>query len=452
MIMQTIAERLKTTQVIKSSKLAKILLVDYDATYGRSLEELLLTNGYAVHFTLNTSDAAEIIVNTNFDIIIIDINTPGISCSEFIKCCKSHRPLSEIIVTSWHPEFLQAVEMVKGGAFDYIGKARLFSVIEERIKTAHHHQINHLVQEINLQKTEEMYKLSESFPDYKIISKIEKGATGTVVLASRENFYYALKLLSPQQPESEDGKEQIQRFLAGAKLMSKIEHPNVVKIFESGLSPHYQIPYILMEYVDGGSLENHIKKNSLQFEQKIRIIMQTCAALHFIHKCGIIHRDIKPANIMLSKNLSVKLTDFGIARPLCPEKNADSEIIGSPSYMAPESFLWGPPIDQRSDIFSLGVVAYELLTGEKPFSGISIKKIARAAKNKIPVQFGQLPQGLPATIQPVLKKMLSLVPETRFSSAEEVTNELGKLINDLQPIQSITKERKQRHEENRNMD
>jgi FixJ family two-component response regulator len=417
------------TQVMENSSPVKILIVDDDGYFGKSLVELLHANGYFAHLADNTDNAREAIFNDHFDIIISDANMPGATCAELIIYSKKHQPLLEVIITSRKPKFPEALQATRSGAFDYIGKSRLFNVILEKIKTAHHYQLNNLVKNISRQTDEKLFELlNNSFPDYEIIREIGKGATGIVILAKREEKYYALKLLRRELHDSPSGKEQIDRFLVEAEVMSQINHPYVVKIFESGFSSDGKFPYILMEYIDGGSLKDYISKNSFSFDRKIKIILQLCNALDVVHKCGILHRDIKPANIMMQKSLSVKLSDFGIARTIDSNKNMTLEIIGSPPYMAPEAFLGSHHIDPRSDIFSMGVVSYELLTGQKPFPGSRIADIVRAQKDqnrKIAVkQF----TNLPGVIQNLLFKMLKFNPEDRFQSAKEIIPQLEVMI------------------------
>jgi serine/threonine-protein kinase len=354
---------------------------------------------------------------------------PGATCAELIIYSKKHQPLLEVIVTSRKPEFPEALQAARTGAFDYIGKNRLFNVILEKIKLAHRYQLNNLVKNLSRRTDEQLFnRLRNSFPEYEIIREIGKGSTGIVMLAKREERYYALKLLRRELHDSQSGKEQINRFLVEAEVMAKIEHPHVVKIFESGFSSDGAIPYILMEYIDGGTLKDYICRDAFSFNRKIKILLQLCDALDVVHKCGVLHRDIKPANVMMQKSLSVKLSDFGIARTIDSNKNMSLEIIGSPSYMAPEAFLGSHHVDPRSDIFSLGVVAYELLTGQKPFTGSSVADIVRAQKNqKTRIAIKQF-TNLPGAVRNLLVKMLQHDPDDRFQSMADIMPELESIL------------------------
>ncbi|MHB9138897.1 MAG: serine/threonine-protein kinase [Victivallaceae bacterium] len=417
------------TQVMENSSPVKILIVDNDGHFGKSLVELLHANGYFAYLADSSSDARKAILENHFDIIISDANMPDATCTELIIYSKKQQPMLEVIVTSRKPEFPEALQATRTGAFDYIGKNRLFNVILEKIKLAHHYQLNNLVRNISSHVEEKLFdRLRNSFPDYEIIREIGKGATGIVILARRQEKYYALKLLRRELHDSQSGKEQINRFLVEAEVMSQIEHPNVVRIFESGFSSDGQMPYILMEYIDGGTLKDYISRNAFSFTRKIKIILQLCDALDIVHKCGILHRDIKPANVMMQKSLSAKLSDFGIARTIGSNKNMALEIIGSPPYMAPEAFLGSHHVDPRSDIFSLGVVAYELLTGQKPFTGSRVADIVRYQKNQKSKFTAKQFINLPGAVQDLLVKMLKLNPDDRFQSMAEIIPALEAIL------------------------
>jgi CheY-like chemotaxis protein len=417
------------TQVIEYSSPVKILIVDNDGCFGKSLAELLHASGYCVQLTDNTADARTIIQNNNFDIIISDANMPGMTCAELIIYSKKYHPLLEVIITSRKPEFAEALQAARDGAFDYIGKKRVFDIIRSKIEKAHHCQLDNLVKNIACRGDGEICEhLNTAFPGYEIIRRIGLGTTGIVMLAKRQEKYYALKLLRKELHDDLSDNELRDRFLAESEVISQIEHPHIVKIFESGFLSESGISYILMEYIDGGSLKDYICRDSLSFDRRIKIIVQLCDALNVVHNSGMLHRDIKPENIMMQKTLSVKLSDFGIARTIDFNKNMKLEVIGSPAYMSPEAFCGSHHVDPRSDIFSLGVVSYELLTGQRPFRGSSVNDIIKAQKNQKTKIAAKQFTGLPCGVQAMLVKMLKFSPEDRFQSAGEIIQELKVMI------------------------
>lgn len=416
------------TLVMENSSPVRILIIDEDTVLGNSLAELLHANGYFAHLVCNADAAREIIPKDHFDMIICDANLPGISRSELISYGRKHHPLLEVIFTSRKPEFAEALQSSREGGFDYISKKRIFNVILDKVQKAHHCQLNHLVKNFSCSANTEICEhLNSSFPSYKVIRKIGQGATGIVMLAERETQYYALKLLCRELVDSKRGRELVNHFLAEAEVVSGITHPHVVKIYESGFLPDGGIPYILMEYLDGGSLQDYIAGNTFSYEQKIDIIAQLCDALDVVHQYGILHRDIKPANIMMQKTLCVKLSDFSIARTIDSIKNTTMEIIGSPAYMSPEAFLGSYHVDERSDIFSLGVVACELLTGLRPYPGSTISEIVQSQKHQRTGIVLKPFKKLPDDIQVILAKMLRINPAERYQSATEIIPDLAKI-------------------------
>jgi serine/threonine-protein kinase len=265
-------------------------------------------------------------------------------------------------------------------------------------------------------------------PGYEPVRKLGNGSSGVVLLVKHGGEKFALKILKLELYNDKSGKTLIERFLREAEILAKIEHPNVVKIFASGLSANGGLPYILMEYVQGRTLKDYIADNTFSFRRKVKTLLQICGALTVIHKHGILHRDIKPGNIIMQNDLVVKLADFGIARTLDSSMTMTMEIIGSPAYMAPEAFTNSRDMDQRSDIFSLGVLAYELFTGKKPFHGASMAEIIHSIKTSKPVEPRKIAANIPGEAQVMIARMIAKKPEDRFSSIEEVIPELDKLL------------------------
>ncbi|MHB9139901.1 MAG: serine/threonine-protein kinase, partial [Victivallaceae bacterium] len=349
---------------------------------------------------------------------------------ELIRYCKKHHPMLEIIITSPNPQIAEAVLAIKEGAFDYLSVPFDNNSLLEKIKAAHHEQINNLVKTVTCGMNEEISsRFINPLPGYELVKKIGNGSTGVILLVKKNSQKFALKMLRQDLYGNPSGKVQVERFLREAEVLSKIEHPNVIKIFESGISQNGGIPYILMEYVNGSNLTWWIKNNSLSIRKKTKILLKICSALQAIHKFGILHRDIKPGNIMLQDDMTIKLTDFGIARIIDSNLTMTSEVIGSPAYMAPESFTDSHCTDQRSEIFSAGVLAYELFTGKKPFSGSNIQEMVQSIKNDKPEDPQDMVPDLPVELQYLIGKMLCKKPEDRFQSVEDIITLLESQLN-----------------------
>jgi serine/threonine-protein kinase len=200
-----------------------------------------------------------------------------------------------------------------------------------------------------------------------------------------------------------------------------LSHPNIVTIFDVG--EDYDIAYMAMELLDGTDLTKYCKKDSLlPIEEIIRVISCVALALDYAHSSGIVHRDIKPANIMILGNSEVKVADFGIARVMSSSKTQTGVVLGTPSYMSPEQIA-GKKVDGRSDLFSLGVVLYELLAGEKPFQGDSITTLMYNITSSEPRSLKELSSRIPDRMVPIVEKLLAKDVENRYQT--------GKLLADV---------------------
>ncbi len=250
---------------------------------------------------------------------------------------------------------------------------------------------------------------------YNFIRKLSTSSHSAIYLAERvsNGQEVVLKVLR-QVPDVIDSIGAFDRFLQEYELIAEIDHPNIVRIFDLGVGDDHA--HIAMEYLGGGDLRQRIAAG-LGEEEAIRFLRQIASALGEIHEVGILHRDLKPGNIMLRSDDSIALIDFGLAKRmrLQMEITDEGEIFGTPYYMSPEQGH-GTGIDHRSDIYSLGVIFYEMLTGEKPFrADTAMGIIYKHAHASVP----SLPSDL-AQHEALLNKMLAKLPEDRLQSASEV--------------------------------
>lgn len=250
---------------------------------------------------------------------------------------------------------------------------------------------------------------------FRLERRISGGEVASVFLTRdrRTGRETVLKVLR-QVPDSGSGNVAFDRFLREFELIGKISHPNVVEIFDLGIADDHA--YIAMEYCGRGSLKRRI--NIGMYADRAEIIMRQIAeALQAIHEVGVLHRDLKPTNVLFRDDESVAVIDFGLAKQahLRAEITGTGEIFGTPYYMSPEQGH-GEPLDERSDIYSLGVMFYEMLTGEKPYDGkTAMEVIMKHAREPVP----RLPDDL-ARYQPAIDGMMAKLPEHRFQTVAEL--------------------------------
>ena len=372
---------------------------------------------------------------SDYDIVLLDYNLGGGEygfdwLTEFKQ--KPGFPPT-IILTAEGDEYI-AVKAIKLGAADYLNKVditpkRLIDVIKEAIEFASE-SIAKQQEDINdatdiIEKIH--YKEKEIIPDhglaigYKIVRKIGQGAISKVYLAERaeDNQSLVLKVLDIQNAP---GHATIERFVLEAKLISELASPFVVKIYDHGLTEDYG--FIAMEFFSRGDLKQRMEMN-IPPELTATYMIYIAYGLNEIHKTGVIHRDLKPANIMFRGDDSLALADFGISKKL--DSDADlttlGQIMGTPHYMSPEQGE-GLSVDGRTDLYSAGVMLYELLMREKPFTAPSpAALIYKHVNDDIP----RLPEEL-NRFQDIIDKLMAKKPDDRYSSASE-------LIQALEPLE-----------------
>ena len=282
--------------------------------------------------------------------------------------------------------------------------------------------------------------VAETISHYRILRKLGAGGMGEVYLAedTRLDRKVALKILPAEFAEDED---RMNRFVREAKSASALNHPNIITIHEIGESDSTH--YIATEFIDGKTLSEYAKSNRLNFKSALEIAIQIASALDEAHSAGIVHRDIKPDNVMVRANGLVKILDFGVAK--FAEKtpaNVSSEdataikaqatspgmIIGTANYMSPEQAK-GQTVDARSDIFSFGVVLYEMIAGHLPFRGETAVETIGAILHKEPEP---LPADVPVEITQVVKKCLEKERRERYQTIKDVLIDVGDVKQDLE--------------------
>jgi len=262
-----------------------------------------------------------------------------------------------------------------------------------------------------------------TIPGYDLIRKLGQGGMAEVYEAidNRTKQHVAMKFMLPHHASDPAART---RFLREAKTGMQLDHPGIVRVLDT--DEHKGQPYIVMELVKGKTLDTIMKKEHLPLSQIITIGQQIADALAHAHKIGIVHRDISPRNIMLSKN-TIKVMDFGLAKVMdTTTLTRDYAILGTFYYMSPEQAV-GDAIDSRSDIFSLGVVLYQMLTGRQPFTGEHAGAIIHALLYTEPTRIRDIEHKLPSEVEQVVLKALQKKPDNRYQSALDMKSDLEKL-------------------------
>ncbi|MEE8368479.1 MAG: serine/threonine-protein kinase [Thermoanaerobaculia bacterium] len=265
---------------------------------------------------------------------------------------------------------------------------------------------------------------------YEILSELGRGAVGRVFLARDPNIdrQIALKVFAPRQPlEPEQRADLHRRFILEARAAGRLAHPGIVAVYDAESDPAVGISYIAMEYVDGPSLKERLERSGpMRLDQAMPLIAQIALALDLAHSEGLVHRDVKPANILIGSDGVAKVTDFGVVKFTSMSNTLAGTVVGSPFYMSPEQ-LKEEDLDGRSDLFSLGAVLYETVTGEVPFGGSTIPAITYKILEIDP----RPPQSVRASVSDhlagVITRALAKAPEERYQSGREFAEALGVL-------------------------
>jgi serine/threonine protein kinase len=255
---------------------------------------------------------------------------------------------------------------------------------------------------------------------YQLFETLGVGATSRVVrgfdpMIGRQ---LAIKLFRPELAIG----EARERFLREARVVGQLTHPNIITLHDMGIDESTQTPYLVMEFIDGTPLDRLLEKGTLPLPRACAWIAHAAEALEAAHTRGVIHGDVKPANILISADGKVKLTDFGMAR-VAKRDTGDSPLLGTPAYWCPEQIM-GRPQDARSDIFSLGVVLYEMVTGTRPFEADSLQGVCNRVLSSTAMMPSQLQPSIPSSFDEIIASCLAKNPETRLSSGEKLAQML----------------------------
>lgn len=272
---------------------------------------------------------------------------------------------------------------------------------------------------------------------YQVVSELGRGAMGVVYKGEDPKIHRTVAIKTVRLSDFDEDllDEMKERFFREAESAGLLTHPNIVTIYDAG--EEHDLAYIAMEFLKGTDLDEYTRKDHLfLMRETLSIVAHVAEALDYAHSKGIVHRDIKPANIMmLEETREIKVTDFGIARITTSSKTKTGVILGTPSYMSPEQVA-GKKVDGRSDIFSLGIVLFELLTGEKPFAGEDMTALMyKVARERHP-SIRTINPKTPPVVEKIIDKALEKDPEKRYQKAGQMAEHLKMVIAKIDAVQA----------------
>jgi DNA-binding response OmpR family regulator len=356
-------------------------------------------------------------IAAGYDLVLLDGQEAPEQGIEWLRDLKRRPGFPPVIFLARGGDQKLAVTAIKSGASDFLPKDELqHDTLVQAIREAVRERKRQKALLVRSGERDEAYRFgSVIIRGQRFVRELASGGVSSVYLAEseRQGAMVVLKVLR-QVPDVAEGKSAFDRFIQEYEVISRIDHPNVVRIFDLGVADDHA--YIAMEYFSKGDLRQRINAGLLP-GQALEIVRQIAQALAVIHDVGVLHRDLKPGNVMLRDDGTMALIDFGLAKELevHAEITEKGEIFGTPYYMSPEQGH-ADTVDERSDLYSLGVILFELLSGRKPFMAKApMAVIYMHSHAEIP----RLPERV-AQYQEVVDRLLAKEPANRFQSAEEL--------------------------------
>ncbi len=403
-----------------------ILVVDDDSLVRKTLARFFRREGYDLLEAADGERAWEVLRTQAVDLLVTDVRMPGKTGIELLELLRADNSQIPVIIITGRPSVEAAVDCMKTGALDYISKPVKPEQLRERVRAI---LLRGGPGSAGRLPGDEA-AAGEVVGGYRVLRVLGEGSVGVVCHVARtgeENGEgYALKILKIAGRTEKRRERMLRRFLHEAEAASRIEHPNVVRFVEYGLARKENIPFLVMEYFPFPTLAAEMTwLQSLGFGARANLLRQLAGALSAIHKQGVCHRDVKPSNVLFDRSqMLVKISDFGVAQLPDSDLTVASHLMGSPAYMAPEAFLCAR-VDHRADIFSLGVLAYELFLGSRPFPGQTIPVLAKQIPAMRPLEPRKLVGGFPPFLQAIMGKMMKKRPANRYATAQELADDLA---------------------------
>jgi CheY-like chemotaxis protein len=423
----------------------RVLLVDDQEELRRLYRRTLAKDGHDIALASNGREAVEHARGERFDVVITDVRMPDMGGLELLQALRAADPDLPVVLISGSPDLDSAMKAVELGALDFLVKPVAF----EKLRLAARRGIGLRRERALTEKMIEQYRSGERrraepragaegecwsgellAGRYRVGALLGAGGMGKVYEATCEDgarSRVAVKILHGALVQDE---KLVARFAREAEAVGLIDHPNIVRLldFHSGAPP-----FLVMELVDGASLRQALTRHGpFTPERAVHVAAQMLEALAAVHRARIIHRDIKPENVLLTGQPGaaevVKLLDFGVAKlqslPHGDTLTQVGTVLGTPTYMAPEHAR-GAPIDARSDLYSVGAIVYEMLTGKAPFLGDNYNALLFAIQQGKPEPLAELRPDVPPELVAVIERGMNPEADARFGSAERMLEALG---------------------------
>jgi serine/threonine protein kinase len=421
--------------------MSRVLIIDDDKELAAMVEEWLLNDKHTVTVKNNGTTGLEALESQPFDLVILDWHMPDMEGIDVLRQFRAKNMSTPVIMLTGNLKIDAKEEGLDSGANDYLTKpfnlrelgARVRAVLrnrpdEKQSLTPLGTNNTEVLQKGNLAGTQLAAK-------YEFLEVLGEGAWGVVFKARHPylNKMLAIKMLRPLQMD----EVTLNAFHLEGQAISRLDHPNIVTLHDFGITERHQ-PFMVMEFVDGQSVDEMLDKFSFApLNVALSIMIQVCDGIAHAHSMGIIHRDLKPANIVVKKDargqLVPKILDFGLAllAGKGPKGEDTKTIAGSPLYIAPE-IAQGGRTDERSDVYSLGCILFELITGNTPITGTSVEEVLENHISATPMRLSEVRGDLnfPA-LQAVIDKALTKEPAQRFQSAADFKKSLQGLAQTL---------------------
>jgi DNA-binding response OmpR family regulator len=364
--------------------------------------------------------------NSDYDLVLLDYKWDEQSGLDVLRQFKRRPGFPPVILLTAQGDQPMSVAAIKAGADDFLPKGKLqhdeiVKAVREAIRRGQEAAAR-FAREPDTDEAEAAADSEYSLKGHRFVRRLAKGGVSSVYLMENSESHEAVvvKVLR-EVPDVAEGHSAFERFLQEYELISAVHHPNVVRIHDLGIGDDHA--YIAMEYFPDGDLRKRIRKGISEAEA-LRYLEQMARALAAIHRIGVLHRDIKPGNVMLRSDDSIALIDFGLAKHLMTsvDLTRTGEIFGTPYYMSPEQGH-GEAVDERGDIYGLGVIFYEMMTGQKPFVASTPMGVIYK-HNHAPVP--TLPASM-RRLQPLIDMTMAKDPAHRYQGADELIADIAEM-------------------------